>query len=163
MLFVVMLGGRHPRARIEIHDVAFVIGDNLKSTYPQLRESWFGSPDGLHIDSWLEVDGVEAYRVEFSEAMPAPGEQRLFFVNLGGYELGSFGEAHQYVLVAARDAADAKVRAKRRMPRSWDKAHTDAVIDVDDCIAIDQVGGRYVHLVEGESRGIVQRSDYIVL
>ncbi|WP_447749271.1 DUF1543 domain-containing protein [Pseudomonas nicosulfuronedens] len=87
----------------------------------------------------------------------------LFFVNLGGYVPGCFGEAHPYVLVVARDAADAKVRAKRRMPRNWDKAHTDAVIEVGACIAVDQVGGRYGQLVEGESRGFVQRSDCSVL
>ncbi|NQD74437.1 DUF1543 domain-containing protein, partial [Pseudomonas sp. CrR7] len=37
------------------------------------------------------------------------------------------------------------------------------VLDVDDCLPIDQVGGRYVHLVEGPHAGIVQRNAYIVL
>lgn len=163
MLFVVMLGGRHPGAKIEVHDVAFVIADSLESSYPQLRDGWFGSQKGLHIDSWLEVDGVDGYRVGFSDLQPAPGEPRLFFINLGGYEPGQFGEAHQYLLVVARDAAQAKELGKRRMPRGWDKPHTDALLDVDDCIAVDQVGGRYVHLQAGEHRSLRQRSDYIVL
>ena len=59
MLFVVMLGGKHPRARIEVHDVVFAVADTLEATYPQLRDAWFGSPKGVHIDSWMAVDGVE--------------------------------------------------------------------------------------------------------
>ena len=47
MLFVVMLGGKHPRAKIEVHDVVFAIADSLEATYPQLRQGWFGSPAGL--------------------------------------------------------------------------------------------------------------------
>jgi hypothetical protein len=36
-------------------------------------------------------------------------------------------------------------------------------MDVDDCLPIDLVGGRYIHLVEGEHGGIIQGNDYIVL
>ncbi|WP_437883238.1 DUF1543 domain-containing protein [Pseudomonas sp. LRF_L74] len=163
MLFVVMLGGKHPRAKIEVHDVVFAFAETLEDTYPQLRQEWFGSPAGMHIDSWLEVRGVDGFRVELSELMPAAGEPRLFFVNLGGYEPHDFGEAHHYVLVVARDKAEAKLKGKRCMPGSWDKPHTDALVDVDDCIAIDQVGGRYVRLIEGQTADIVRRSDYILL
>lgn len=163
MLYVVMLGGRHPGAKIEVHDVVFAVADSLEASYPQLREDWFGSQKGLHIDSWLEVDGVDGYRVAFSDQRPAPGEPRLFFINLGGYEPGQFGEAHHYLLVVARDSAQAKELGKRRMPRDWGKPHTDALLDVDDCIPVDQIGGRYVQLEAGEYRAMRQCSDYIVL
>jgi len=163
MLYVVMLGGRHPRASIEVHDVLFAQADSLEHTYPQLRATWFGSPKGLHIDSWLEVDGVDGYRIEFSQVAPSPGDMRLFFLNLGGYERQVFGEAHRYLLVVAPDKATAKQLGKQRMGAGWLKPHTDAVIDVDDCLPVDLVAGRYVHLVEGEHRGIVQRSDYILI
>ncbi|WP_312933236.1 DUF1543 domain-containing protein [Pseudomonas sp.] len=163
MLYVVLLGGRHPRASIEVHDVLFAQADTLAHTYPQLRASWFGSLKGLHIDAWMEVHGVEGYRVEFSQASPAPGAMRLFFLNLGGYEPGVFGEAHRYLLVPAPDKAAAKRLGRQRMAAGWLKAHTDAVLDVDDCLPIDLVGGRYVHLVEGEHSGIIQRSDYVLI
>lgn len=163
MLYVVMLGGRHPRARIEVHDVVFAHGTSLTDAYPQLREAWFGSAKGLHIDSWLEVDGIDDYRIELSHAAPAADAMRLFFINLGGYERGVFGEAHRYLLVAALDKAQAKAIGKQRMGSGWAKPHTDAVLEVDDCLPIDHVGGRYLHLVEGAHRGVVQRSDYIVI
>lgn len=163
MLYVVMLGGKHPRARIEVHDVVFVVAPNLEAAYAQLRQQWFGSPKGLHIDSWLEVEGVEGYRLRWSNQQPAAGEPRLYFINLGGYEPVAFGEAHHYLLLTATSLRQARSKGKQHMLRQWSQAHTDAVMDIDDCIAIDQVEGRYVHLVPGEHRPIVQRSDYIVL
>ncbi len=153
MLFVVMLGGKHPKAKIEVHDVVFVTGSSLEDCYPELRQQWFGTLAGMHIDSWMQVDGVEGYQLRFSEQAPAADELRLFFINLGGYTPGAFGEDHHYLLVTAKD----------NLPKSWDKPHTDAVLDVDDCIAIDQVGGRYVRLTQGQHKETVHQSDYIVL
>lgn len=163
MLFVVMLGGKHPRAKIEVHDVVFAIADSLEATYPQLRQGWFGNPAGLHIDAWMRVDGVESWKVELSPLAPLPGSPRLYFINLGGYEANTFGEAHHYLLVVAQDKNQAKSRAKQHMLKHWHQAHTDALLDVDDCLPIDQVSGRYIHLVEGEHRGVIQHNDYIVI
>ncbi|UMZ14368.1 DUF1543 domain-containing protein [Pseudomonas sp. MPFS] len=163
MLFVVMLGGKHPQAKIEVHDVQFVVADSLEAAYPQLREGWFGSPAGLHIDSWMQVDGVEHYKLELSPLAPAAGAPRLFFINLGGYESATFGEAHRYLLVVASDKQQAKAKAKQQMLAHWHKAHTDALLDVDDCLPIDLLQGRYVHLVPGPHRGITQHNDYIIL
>jgi hypothetical protein len=163
MLYVVMLGGKHPRAKIEVHDVIFVAADTLEAAYPQLREDWFGSPKGLHIDSWMAVDGVGEWKVELGPLMPSPHSPRLFFINLGGYEQQAFGEAHHYLLVVARDKREAQAKGKRQMLSHWSQSHTDAVLDVDDCLPIDAIGGRYVHLVQEPHRGIVQRNDYIVL
>ena len=36
-LFVVMLGGRHARANIELHDVVFAIAPSIEQTHEQLR------------------------------------------------------------------------------------------------------------------------------
>lgn len=163
MLFVVMLGGKHPRAKIEVHDVVFAIADSLESTYPQLRQGWFGNPAGLHIDAWMRVDGVDGWKVELSPLAPLPGSPRLYFINLGGYEANTFGEAHHYLLVVAQDKNQAKSRAKQHMLKHWQQAHTDVLLDVDDCLPIDHVSGRYIHLVEGEHRGVIQHNDYIVI
>lgn len=163
MLFVVMLGGKHPRAKIEVHDVVFAIADSLEATYPQLRQGWFGNPAGLHIDAWMRVDGVDGWKVELSPLAPLPGSPRLYFINLGGYEANTFGEAHHYLLVVAQDKNQAKSRAKQHMLKHWQQAHTDVLLDVDDCLPIDQVSGRYIHLVEGEHRGVIQHNDYIVI
>ncbi len=162
-LFVVMLGGTHPQAKVELHDVVFAIGESLQAVYPQLRRQWFGEPRGAHVDSWLEVDGVDAWQVRFSDTPPAEGAPRLFFINLGGYEAGVFGESHRYLLVVAADKAEAKRKGKLQADASWDKPHTDALYDVDDCIPVDAVDGRHVVLVEGPHRGVACHSDYLVI
>lgn len=41
-LFIVMLGGRHARANVEVHDVVLAVGDSLEEVYPQLKNAWFG-------------------------------------------------------------------------------------------------------------------------
>lgn len=163
MLYVVLLGGKHPRARIEVHDIACAVGDSLEATYPQLRAAWFGSPKGLHIDAWMAVDGIEQWKVELSPLAPAAGAPRLYFINLGGYEAQVFGEAHHYLLVVAQNPREAKVKGKRQALKHWHQPHTDAVVDVDDCVPIDQVGGHYVHLVEAPHNGVMQRNEYIVI
>ncbi len=164
MLHVVMLGGTHPRARIELHDVVFIETPRIADAHDELRTLWFGEADGVHIDSWLEVDGVDGYQVRSSDAAPAAGEPRLYFLNLGGYMPGEFGEAHRYLLVVAVDAAQAKAHGRRLAAEArWQLPHVDAVLEVDDCLPVDRVGGRYVHLVPGPHRGIAQHSDYIKL
>ncbi|WP_339496457.1 DUF1543 domain-containing protein [Pseudomonas canadensis] len=163
MLFVVMLGGKHPRAKIEVHDVVFAVADTLEATYPQLRADWFGSPKGVHIDSWMAVEGVDGWRVELSHLAPAAGAPHLYFINLGGYEANSFGEAHHYLLVVARSKQEAMRKGKQHTRRQWSQAHTDGVLDIDDCLPIDLVDGRYIHLVQGTHRPILQQNDYIVL
>ena len=163
MLFVVMLGGKHPRAKIEVHDVAFAVADTLEASYPQLRDAWVGSPKGVHIDSWMAVDGVDGWKVELSHLAPAAETPRLYFINLGGYEANSFGEAHHYLLVVARNKQDAMSKGKQQMLGHWSQAHTDGVLDIDDCLPIDLVDGRYIHLVQGPHRPIMQRNDYLML
>lgn len=164
MLHVVMLGGTHPRARIELHDVAFVDAASLVDAHDELRRQWFGDARGIHIDSWMEVDGVDGFQVRFSDAAPAPHTARLYFLNLGGYIDGEFGEAHRYMLVVATDAAKAKARARALAQAvKWQLAHVDAVLEVDDCLPVDRVGGRYVELLPGPHRDIAQYSDYIKL
>ncbi|PWF33575.1 DUF1543 domain-containing protein, partial [Yersinia pestis] len=47
--------------------------------------------------------------------------------------------------------------------RHWQKQHTDRVLDVDDCIAIDQVYGRYVQLLEGSFSGNRWENTYLTI
>jgi len=162
-LFVVMLGGRHARANTEVHDVVFAVAPGIEQSYPQLRQQWFGDAAGLHLDSWMTVDGVEQWQVRLSADVPAADAPRLYFVNLGGYVAGEFGEAHRYLLVVADDPADAKRKALRQAGAAWIKPHRDALFEVDSCLPVGPIGGLYVHLVPGAHEGIRCQSDYIVI
>lgn len=94
--------------------MVFVVADTLEATYPQLRDGWFGGPKGMHIDAWDGVDGVDGWKVEFSSLAPAAGAHHLYFINLGGYEANSFGEAHHYLLVVARNKQRLRARASNK-------------------------------------------------
>ena len=58
-----MLGGRAEKANIELHDVRWVVGSKIEDTYDTLRKGWFGSPKGLHIDSYKRIKYVDGYRI----------------------------------------------------------------------------------------------------
>ena len=166
-LFIVMLGGRHARANTEVHDVVLAIGESLEDTYPQLKNAWFAEQKDLHIDAWAQINGLEfegkSYTLQFTDAQPQQSDEKLWLINLGGYDPREFGELHRYVLVVAQNAMVAKQRGKAYFARHWQKQHTDRVLDVDDCIAIDQVYGRYVQLLEGSFSGNRWENTYLTI
>jgi hypothetical protein len=148
-LFAVMLGGRAPRANTELHDVVFVTGERIEDTYPQLRDRWFGSQDGLHIDSWWALDVVDGHRLELAGSAAA-SPSTLFFVNLGAYRPGLFCELHAAGFYVARRKLDAKRRAKAELLGGTEQLHVDDLHAVDDCLAIDRVSGLHVVLTRTE-------------
>ena len=144
-LFAVLLGGNAPRSNTELHDVVFVAGERVEDTYEELMDLWFGSVEGLHIDSWLELAAVDGYRVSL-ESGRADGPGRLFFVNLGAYRPGQFAELHANTFLVAGGEDEAKRRAKASLLQGMESVHTDDLYEVDDCLEIGEVAGLHVHL-----------------
>ncbi|MDP4537639.1 DUF1543 domain-containing protein [Alkalimonas collagenimarina] len=162
-LFMVMLGGEHAQANVELHDVVFVAGEQLEQTYPELQRLWFAEPEGLHMDAWMRISVVDGYRVQLVKE-PTPQQQKLFFLNLGGYNNHTFGEDHRYLVVVASDRAEAKKRAKTKQLASWDLPHTDNVFAIDQCLEIRTVGGFHVQLeATNQSDDLHFENVYIVL
>ena len=62
-LYLVVLGGRAKKANIELHDVRWVVGSEIEDTYDTLRKDWFGSPKGLHIDSYKKIKYIDGYKI----------------------------------------------------------------------------------------------------
>ncbi len=62
-LYLVFLGGRAKKANIELHDVRWVVGSKIEDTYDTLRKDWFGSPKGLHIDSYKKIKYIDGYKI----------------------------------------------------------------------------------------------------
>lgn len=151
-LIACVLGGTAPRARTELHDVAFAVGDSLEAVHPQLLDTWFGDPNGLHVDAWCFVDNVAGYRVRL-ERTPAVDGPKLYFVNIGGYRRGEFGERHAWGLFGARSPGEAKARAKQVLLQGHEQIHKDDLHAVDDCLAVEDVNGWHVHLVPDTEAG----------
>jgi hypothetical protein len=145
-LFAVYLGGRAPRANTELHDMVFAAGTRIEDTYEQILDKWFGTPGRVHIDSFLELDIVDGWRVTLGDT-PASSDRKLFFVNLGAYNGSDFTELHAASFHVAEGEPQAKAAAMaRHFTQGVTEAHKDDLIDIDDCLAIDAVNGLYVSL-----------------
>jgi len=145
-LFLVYLGGRTPKSNIELHDVQFVAGETIEDTFEQLRQRWFGTVKGLHLDTYLELKFVDGFRIELRPNRSSQPE-KLYFVNLGGYDSTNVAELHQFGVFVACSPADAKRKGKESLLTRSVQQHKDDLFDVDDCFAVGEVGEYFVHLV----------------
>lgn len=144
-LFLVVLGGRSTGCLIEQHDVRLVVGRCLEATIPELRRQWHGLRHGLHIDSWVRVERLEGFRVRLRPE-PSPGSERLWFVNIGGYAPDQLAEQHAFGLFVARSAQAARAKARRTLLTAAVQQHKDDLRVVDDCLALAELQGWWVHL-----------------
>ena len=159
-LYLVVLGGRTPHTHVELHDVRWVVGTCIDDTIPELKRQWFGSRKGLHLDSYVRLDCVDGYTVQLRRAnaeTPGSGNaksptQKLWFVNMGGYEASSLLELHAIGCVVAANAQSAKHRAKQRWLKGALQQHkddlrsVDQVGGIDNCLPIDELQGWQVTL-----------------
>lgn len=136
-LFAVCVGGNHPRANVELHDIRFAVGETLEAVVPQLRAAWWGEPRSLHIDGYAELTEVDGWRVDLVRG-PAPEERTrtLWFVNVGGYSPVLFGEQHHYLFLAGEAKAQVWTRARALSP-DWLGRHKDNFISVDEILDVN--------------------------
>ncbi|MCF8998344.1 DUF1543 domain-containing protein [Acinetobacter nectaris] len=165
-LYIVLLGGKHEKANIEVHDIRPVICSNLSDAYTALKKQWFGVQKGLHIDGWMKINGVhyhnQPYQITISEK-PQLSDLKPYLINLGAYIPQEFGEVHKYLIVAGMNPAEAKQQGKQAIEKHWFKPHTDAVVDVDACIELSLFDQKYIHLVKGTFEPNSFENDYIVI
>ena len=135
-LFLVYLGGRIQGCQIEMHDVRFVVGDNIEQTYSKLKAQWVGDKSNVHMDSYMQIQHIDGYQVEVVDTAH-PQAEKLYFVNLGAYRADSLAEQHDFALYVARSSEEAKQRAKESLLAGMTHLHKDDLHDVDDCFAID--------------------------
>jgi hypothetical protein len=149
-LFAIYIGGEHPAAHIEIHDVRFVAAPSIGKTHDALRAEWWGTPGTLHIDCWAEIDHVDGFAVALRPERPTARE-KLYFVNLGGYDGKAFAEQHKNMFVVATSVTDAKAQALRSIT-GWTDAHRDDLYEAEKAFALDELadGRLHVHLTPSE-------------
>ena len=162
-LYLVVLGGKSKKANIELHDVRWVVGSSIEDTYDTLRKDWFGSPKGLHIDSYKKIKYVDGYKINLINVENHKIEKRqlekklkpkktLWFVNIGGYHPTSMQEKHEFELVAASTKFEAKNIAKSKWLIGCKKKHKDDIASLemllrcDDCELIKKIGKWQIEL-----------------
>ena len=162
-LYLVVVGGRISKANIEVHDVRWVIGSKIEDTYDILRKDWFGDIDGLHIDSYKKIYSVDGFKIKIKKSQIKKSEinlikkvknkKELWFINLGGYDPKSMQEKHDFGLVVASTASDAKKMAKSKWLNSFFKKHIDDIdclqrfSDIDDCRLIKNINDWEIELI----------------
>lgn len=150
-LFAVYLGGKCKGARIEVHDLAFVVASDVKAAFPQLKELWFGDKDSVHVDAWSEISYVDCHRV----ILQNPNEpnvdpsKKLYALNVGCYNKHMFGEEHHFFFLVGSDKNEVKARAKS-LVLDRQLAHVDNLIDVDDIIELNQVNGQTISVLPSQ-------------
>jgi hypothetical protein len=146
-LFMFYVGGSCRNSNVELHDVRFSIGETPEACYDDLRRQWWGDANSLHLDCWGEVGQADGHDVALTTDAPRGGGDKLFFVNLGGYDPGEFSELHQNVLLVAPDAKAAKAKALARI-QGWSEPHKDKLFEVEAAIDVTASMRRYGYCLE---------------
>lgn len=152
-LFAIYIGGEHPAAHIEVHDVRFIVAESIKATHERLRSEWWGTPGTLHIDRHAEIDHADGWTVELRRE-PSSAREKLWFVNLGGYDRKDFAEQHRNMFVVAASMKEAKDRALATIV-DWKDAHRDDIYEAEQAFELDERIGDalHVHLTPGAPAG----------
>jgi Domain of Unknown Function (DUF1543) len=146
-LFMFYVGGDCGNSNVELHDVRFSIGETPEDCFDDLRRQWWGTPESLHLDCWGAVEQADGYDIVLSTEPPTAAQDRLFFVNLGGYDPTEFTELHKNVLIVAADDKAAKAKAKAQI-KHWQKPHRDSLFEIEKTLDITELLRRHsYHLV----------------
>ena len=174
-LFLVVLGGRAKKANVELHDVRWVVGSKIEDTYDSLRNDWFGSPKGLHIDSYKKIKHIDGYKINLINferdkkdakqlVKKNKSKKSLWFVNIGGYNPTSMQEKHEFGLVAASTKLEAKNIAKSKWLIGCKKKHKDDIASLeillrcDDCELIKKIGNWQIELTPNNN--FIEENNY---
>jgi hypothetical protein len=146
-LFMFYVGGDCGNSNVELHDIRFSIGQTPEDCFEDLRQQWWGEPKSLHVDCWGAVEQADGYDLELSTEPSAGTQNKLFFVNLGGYDSCTFTELHKNVLIVALDDKAAKTKAKAQIDH-WQRPHKDRLFEIEKTLDISELMQRHgYHLI----------------
>jgi len=120
----------------EQHDIFFGIGNSLKELIPQMDAFWPEAKGKFHIDAWREVTAVGNFTISIGTKNPTAVNEKLFFINLGGYKENEFEEYHYKTLAVAESLGlAAKVAKDTTFYKHF--SFEGAVSHIDDKFGID--------------------------
>lgn len=142
-LFMLLLGCKPQGRHTEQHDIFFAIATELNELVPAIKEFWPEANGKIHLDAYRVVNHVDGYQVNVVEKVAqSEANQKLFFLNLGGYQSKVFEEIHYKMLMVAPDKATATASAKSSpFFKQYFSPHIDDKygVDVDDIFDIEEV------------------------
>ncbi|MCX8532934.1 DUF1543 domain-containing protein [Chryseobacterium luquanense] len=145
-LFYIILGATPKGRNIEQHDVFFGIAENLKDLVPALKDFWPEAKGKIHIDAYQEVKFADGYEISVESKQPSDSEEKLFFVNLGGYKAEHFKEFHEQHLMVGKTLGEVVKKSKatefyQTMGFKGAGSHIDEKygVDIDDIFSVTEI------------------------
>jgi hypothetical protein len=150
-LYMLLLGSKAPGRHVEQHDFFFGIATSLIELVPDIKAFWRNTGTSLHIDGWREVNSVDGYSIKVvpKTERNVISDNKLFFINLGGYQPDKLAEQHYVVLTVQNDRSQAIRESKKTVffrtntiaAVKGANAHIDDKygIDVDDIYRIEEM------------------------
>ena len=182
-LYMIQLGGRPKGRLIEQHDIFFGVANQVNELIADINNHWPEVKNKWHIDSYRAISKVDNYAIKLLESniqAEYANDLKLFFINLGGYQQGSFEEFHYKLLIVADSQADAVKQAKQsefyKQFTFKDKAspfnaasHIDDKfeVDIDDIYNVNDLISNVKIIIEplaraiDEAISIVEDKEYI--
>ena len=182
-LYMIQLGGRPKGRLIEQHDIFFGVANQVNELIADINNHWPEVKNKWHIDSYRAISKVDNYAIKLVESniqAECANDLKLFFINLGGYQQGSFEEFHYKLLIVADSQADAVKQAKQsefyKQFTFKDKAspfnaasHIDDKfeVDIDDIYNVNDLISNVKIIIEplaraiDEAISIVEDKEYI--
>ena len=182
-LYMIQLGGRPKGRLIEQHDIFFGVANQVNELIADINNHWPEVKNKWHIDSYRAISKVDNYVIKLVESniqAECANDLKLFFINLGGYQQGSFEEFHYKLLIVADSQADAVKQAKQsefyKQFTFKDKAspfnaasHIDDKfeVDIDDIYNVNDLISNVKIIIEplaraiDEAISIVEDKEYI--
>ncbi|WP_201509463.1 DUF1543 domain-containing protein [Psychrobacter alimentarius] len=144
-LYMAQLGGRPKGRLIEQHDIFFGVANHVSELVEDINQHWPEVKNKWHIDSYRAITKIDGYAiklVESGEQVSKDADLKLFFINLGGYQQGSFEEFHYKLLIVAASQAEAIKQAKqsefyKQFTFTDDESPFDAASHIDDKFEVD--------------------------
>ena len=162
---MVMLGATPAGRFTEQHDIFFGIATHLEELVPAMKAFWPEAKGKIHIDAWRTVSAVDGYKIEIGTHLKkSSNQEKLFFINLGGYKENEFEEYHYKVLTVAKNKSEAIKKSKqttfyKHCSFKGAISHIDDKygVDVDDIYDIEDILAP--HYKEQNSLKITKSSD----
>lgn len=176
-LYMVQLGGRPKGRLIEQHDIFFGVANQVNELIVDINNHWPEVKNKWHIDSYRAISKVDNYAIKLVESsiqVECANDLKLFFINLGGYQQGSFEEFHYKLLIVAANQADAIRQAKQsefyKQFTFKDKAspfnaasHIDDKfeVDIDDIYNVNDLISNVKIIIEPLARALDEAIDIV--
>lgn len=148
-LFMVQLGGRPKGRLIEQHDIFFGVANQVSELIDDINQQWPEVKNKWHIDSYRAIRKVDNYaiklvepssQIESANDVESTNDLKLFFINLGGYQRGSFEEFHYKLLIVAATQADAIKQAKQsEFYKAFSHIDDKFEVDIDDIYNVNDL------------------------